>query len=108
MHGNQAAIQRGNSVALLIVAALQLFVCEAQLLIRFWDKGRGQTGFDGVTQYLLPVIVAFPLIAALVERRRFKRWEESGDLPSTAAARISLDMGTGLMVTYAIISMLAN
>jgi hypothetical protein len=107
MNDNQAAAHRQNSVAFLIVAALQLFVCEVNLSVRLWHKGWGKSGFDGyVTPYLLPVLIVGPLAAALMQRRRYKRWEESGDLPSVTAARINLETGVGLMVTYALIQLL--
>ena len=107
MNGNQAADHRGDSVGFLIVAALQLFVCEVNLLVRLWRKGWGQTGFDGyVTPYLLPVVIVVPLAAVFMQRRRFKRWEESGELSSAIAARINLETGVGVIGTYALIQLL--
>lgn len=104
---NQAVTHGGNSVAFLIVAALQLFVCEVNLLVRLWRKGWGQTGFDRyLTPYLLPVVIVVPLVAALMQRRRFKRWEESGELPSATAAKINIETGVGAIGTYALIQLL--
>ena len=109
MLDDQQATQSGNSLALLIVASLQLLVCEVQLFIRLWHKGWGQTGFDGyVAPYLLPVLIAYPLVALLTQRRRFKRWRKVGDISTVAAERVSLDAGIVLIVTYGIVSMLAR
>lgn len=109
MQGNQDTTQSGNSLALLILASLQLLVCEVQLFLRLWHKGWGQTGFDGyVAPYLLPVLVAFPLVAVLTQRRRFKRWREIGDISTVAAERVSVDAGIMLVIIYGIVSMLVR
>jgi hypothetical protein len=69
----------------------------------------GTAGFDGyVTPYLLPLLIAFPLIAALTQRRRFRKWENAGDISAGAAERVSVDAGIALMITYAIVSILAR
>ena len=107
MSGNQRAVKSGNSLALLILAAIQLLVCEMQLFVRLWHKGWRQTRFDGyVTPYLLPLLIAFPLIVVLTQRRRFRRWEEAGDISAWAAEQVSVNAGIALIVTYAIVSIL--
>lgn len=109
MSGNQRAAQSGNALALIILAAIQLLVCEVQLFVHLWHRGWGQTGFDGyLTPYLLPLLIAFPLIAALTQRRRLGRSEHAGDISAGAAERVSVDAGITLIITYAIVSILAR
>jgi len=109
MQDDERATRSGNSAALLIVAALQLVVCEAQLFFHLWHKSWGQTGFDGyVTPYLLPVLTAFPLVAALTQRHRFRQWEDAGDISAWAAERVSVNAGIALIITYGLVSILVR
>ena len=109
MPSDQRKTQSRRSVVLLILASLQMLICEAQLLVHLWHKGSGQTGFDGyATSYLLPVLIAFPLVAAWTQRRHFQRWKEAGEISTVAAEGARVDAGIVLVITYVIVSVLAR